>query len=668
MISPRKRIFISALAGFFTAGSSCAFAASPAPGSVTFFEEKIRPVLAEHCYKCHSAKAVKLKGGLRLDHREGLLKGGDTGPAIASQKLEDSLLLKSLRHPDKDLLMPPDGQLPAEVIANFEKWVKAGAPFPDATASAASAKDAKPWWDAVAEKDLLPAARAIHQVVDHYVAAKLAQSKAKPAPAASDANFIRRLTLDLAGRIPTAAEVRAYVAATEPDKAARLVERLMSAPGFVRHQVTEFEWLLTEGQGSGFRDYLTRAISEGRRWDRVFKEVIAGDTATPETKGADAFLRTRAKDLDKLVTDVSVRFFGVNISCAQCHDHPLVPAWKQDHYYGMKSFFSRTFEHGEFVGESAYGTISFKTTAGDTKQARLMFLSGDAVEEPAAPEPNEAQKKEEKRLLEETKKNKQPMPAPKFSRRALLAEASLKPGHEGFFARAVVNQVWLRLFGHGLVMPVDQMHGQNAPSHPALLQWLARDLAQHDYDVRRLVRGLVQSTAYARSSQWSEGARPDAGLFAVAQPRALTPQQVGASLQFAVTSPDAFKRDAKPEEGEKFIEQVERTGQGWASSLERPGDDFQVGVDEALLFSNNDKVQRELLALSNDRLLKGLLDLKDNRELATAAVWNVLSRAPEPRELQVLADYLDKRSDRPTEAVRQVVWSLLTSTEFRFNH
>lgn len=662
---------VACLAGALLVGASLPGAAQSPSGPVTFFEEKIRPALAEHCYKCHSAKAVKLKGGLRLDHREGLLKGGETGPAISTAKPDDSLLLKSLRHPDKDQLMPPDGKLPDEVIANFEKWVRAGAPFPEATAIAA--REAKPWWDTVAEKDLLPADRPIHAVVDHYVAAKLAQSKVQPAPAASDANFIRRQTLDLAGRIPTTAEVRAYVAATEPDKAARLVERLMAAPGFVRHQVTEFEWLLTEGQGSdggskgSFRDYLTRAVSEGRRWDRVFKEVIAGDTAAPETKGADAFLRSRAKDLDKLVTDVSVRFFGVNISCAQCHDHPLVPAWKQDHYYGMKSFFSRTFEHGDFVAERDYGTISFKTTAGETKQARLMFLSGDAVEEPPAPEPNEAQKKEEKRLLEETKKNKQPAPAPKFSRRALLAEASLKPGHEGFFARAVVNQVWQRLFGHGLVMPVDQMHGQNPPSHPALLQWLARDLVQHDYDVRRLVRGLVQSAAYARSSRW-DGARPEPGLFAVAQPRALTPQQVGASLQFAVTSPDAFKGDAKPEEREKFTEQVERAGQGWASSLERPGDDFQVGVDEALLFSNSDRVQRELLALSNDRLLKVLLDLKDNRELATAAVWNVLSRPPEARELQVLADYLDKRSDRPTEAVRQVVWSLLTSTEFRFNH
>ena len=653
------------LTGVLLCGSTFESAAQSPAGSVTFFEEKIRPALAEHCYKCHSAKAVKLKGSLRLDHREGLLKGGDSGPVISTAKPEDSRLLKSLRHPDKDQLMPPDGKLPDEVITNFEKWVRAGAPFPEA--ATAAAKDARPWWDAVAEKDLLPADRSIQAAVDHYVAAKLAQAKVQPAPAASEANFIRRLTLDLAGRIPTTAEVRAYVAATEPDKAARLVERLMAAPGFVRHQVTEFEWLLTEGQGSGFRDYLTRAIAEGRRWDRVFKEVIMSEGATPETKGADAFLRTRLKDLDKLVTDVSVRFFGVNISCAQCHDHPLVPAWKQDHYYGMKSFFSRTFEHGDFMAERDYGTISFKTTAGETKQARLMFLSGDAFEEPPAPEPNEAQKKEEKRLLEETKKNKQPAPAPKFSRRALLAEASLKPGHDGFFARAVVNQVWQRLFGHGLVMPLDQMHGQNPPSHPALLQWLARDLVQHDYDVRRLVRGLVQSAAYARSSRW-DGARPEPGLFAVAQPRALTPQQIGASLQFAVISPAAFKPDAKPEEREKFIEQVERAGQGWASSLERPGEDFQVGVDEALLFSNSDRVQRELLALSNDRLLKALLDLKDNRDLATAAVWNVLSRPPEVRELQVLADYLDKRSDRPTEAVRQVVWSLLTSTEFRFNH
>ena len=670
MIGRSTQKFLPLVAVVFAVSVTAGFAQTAKPVGETFFEEKIRPVLAEHCHKCHSAKSTKLKGGLRLDQRAGLLKGGDSGPALVLENPAESRLLKSLRHPDKDLLMPPEGKLPDEVIANFEKWVKAGAPFPDAPAAAAAdkGKDFKPWWDAVAEKDLLPADRAIHEVVDHYVAAKLARAKVTPAPAASDANFIRRVTLDLAGRIPTAAEVREYVVATGPDKRGRLIERLLSAPGFVRHQVTEFEWLLTEGQGTGFREYLARAFAEDRRWNRIFKEVLAGDAAAPDAKGADAFLRSRAKDLDRLANDVSVRFFGVNISCAQCHDHPLVPAWKQDHYYGMKSFFSRTFEHGEFVGERDYGAISFKSTAGETKDARLLFLSGEVLAEPPAPEPTEAQKKEEKRQLEETKKNKQPPPAPKFSRRALLAETSLKPGQEGFFARALVNQLWLRHFGHGLVMPVDQMHGQNQPSHPALLQWLARDLARHDYDVRRLVRGLVRSEAYARGSRWDGGARPDAGLFAVALPRALTPAQMGAALQFAVTSPDAFKRVAKPEEREKIFEQFERTGQAWAGSLERPGDDFQVGVDEALLFSNGDRVQRELLNDAGDRLFKGLLELKNNDELAAAAVWNVLSRPPEPREVKLLTDYLDKRSDRPTDAVRQIVWSLLTSTEFRFNH
>ena len=314
-----------ALAGLLAVGASGAFAESAKPAGDTFFEEKIRPVLSAQCFKCHSAKSTKLKGGLRLDSRAGLLKGGDTGPAITAENPEDSLLLKALRYTEKDLEMPPDDKLPADVIANFEKWVKAGAPFPDAPA-AVVAKDSRPWWDTVAEKDLLPADRPIHEVVDHYVAAKLAQAKVKPAPAASDAHFIRRVTLDLVGRIPTTVEVRAYAETTEPDRAARLVERLMASPGFVRHQITEFEWMLNEGQGSGFRDYLARAISEDRRWDRIFKEVLAADTANPETKGADAFLRVRAKDLDKLVTDVSVRFFGVNISCAQCHEHPLVPS------------------------------------------------------------------------------------------------------------------------------------------------------------------------------------------------------------------------------------------------------------------------------------------------------------------------------------------------------
>jgi hypothetical protein len=163
----------------------------------SFFEQKIRPALSEHCYKCHSMKATKLKGGLALDSKERALKGGNTGPAIVPSKPEESLLLRAIRHEDPDLEMPPEEKkLPDEVIANFEKWIKAGAPFPE---SAAETAEAKPWWESITARKLRSADEPVAKVVDHYIAAKLKQAGVRPTGPASDANFIRRVTLDLAG-------------------------------------------------------------------------------------------------------------------------------------------------------------------------------------------------------------------------------------------------------------------------------------------------------------------------------------------------------------------------------------------------------------------------------------------------------------------------------------
>ncbi len=314
----------------------------------------------------------------------------------------------------------------------------------------------------------------------------------------------------MVGRIPTPGEVRQFGALTLANKKEQLVDRLMASPAFTRHQATEWDWMLMDGKGGPFRDYLVRALKDNRGWDQIFKDIVRADAQSPATKGCEQFLKARVQDQDRMTTDVSVRFFGVNISCAQCHDHPHVPAWTQDHYYGMKSFFSRTFDAGEFVGEREYGYVSFKPLKSEkTKRAPLLFLDGRTLDEPEVAEPDDKAKKAERDGLEAMKKSKQPPPAPKFSRRAQLAEAGLAPGREGFFARAIVNQTWARLFGQGLVMPIDQMHGQNKPSHPELLAWLARDLAGRKYDVRALVRGLVLSDAYARSSEWSGLERPE---------------------------------------------------------------------------------------------------------------------------------------------------------------
>jgi hypothetical protein len=521
----------------------------------------------------------------------------------------------------------------------------------------------------VTADELLPPDRPIEQAADHYLDAQLKEDGVPAAGQADDANLIRRLTLDLVGRIPTAAETRAYVTSAGADKRVKLADRLMAAPGFVRHQADEFDVMLMDGTQGSVRDYLTRALQENRPWDRIFRQVVLADERDPAQKGVSAFLKQRLKDVDKLTNDVSTVFFGVNVSCAKCHDHPLVHDWKQDHFYGMKSFFSRTYAAGNFLGERDYDVVKFKTTKGEERQAKLMFLTGKVVDEPArAGTPREPPpKKGGKR--DRSPPSTTPPPPPKFSARARLVELALEPGQRDFFARSIVNRVWQRLYGTGLVTPVDQMHSENPPSHPELLEWLARDTVGHGYDLRRLIRGLVLSRAYSRSSRWEgPGPAPKPQRFAVARVRPLTPMQLAASLRLATTDPATLPAGMKPEEFEKRVEGLESSARGFAALLEQPREDFQVSVTEALLFSNSDRIQKEFLADGGDRLVGRLKQTKDERELIDTAVRNVLCRPPAEEESKLLGDYLKQRGDRRDEACRQLVWALLTSAEFRFNY
>ena len=438
--------------------------------------------------------------------------------------------------------------------------------------------------------DLLPPDRPIHEVVDRYIDAQLAEQKLQPAAQADDSALLRRLTLDLVGRIPTTTELTAYLASKHPNKKLELVERLMASPAFLRHQVNEFDTMLANtggrrGGGSNLREYLTRAFKENRSWDMIFRDLILADEKEPVQKGAVQFLKGRIKDLDRLTTDVSVLFFGVNISCAQCHDHPLVSDWKQDHYYGLKSFFSRTYEAGPFLGERDAGVVQFKTTKAVTKTAKLMFLTGKVVEVPGAKPPTP----EELKALKEAQKKKPkrgkappatPPPPPKFSARAALVNWVLQPDQRDFFSRSIVNRLWHRLFGLGLVTPIDQMHSENAPSHPELLAWLARDMADHKFDLRHLIKGLVLSKAYARSSRWEGERFPSPKSFAVARLRALTPMQLATSLRLATTSPDQLVPTLKPDEIERRLEGYENSARGMAGLFEQPRDDFQISVTE----------------------------------------------------------------------------------------
>ncbi len=513
-----------------------------------------------------------------------------------------------------------------------------------------------------AADELLPRDLSLEQVVDHYVDARIKEAGIQAAGPAGDANFIRRLTLDLVGRIPTVEETQTFLTCTKPEKRVELVERLMSSPAFVRHQATEFDTMLMNGTRGSVRPYLLTALAEGRSWDRIYRDLLLPDENDPKQKSASEFLRQRVRDLDKLTAEVSSLFFGVNVSCARCHDHPLVADWKQDHFFGMKSFFNRTYLSGGRLAERETGLVKFKTTKGVERQARLMFLTGKVVED----SPASGGRQPPVRKEQGADAPRSPAP-PKFSARTELVKLSLQPGERDFFARSIVNRIWHRFFGYGLVMPLDQMHSENAPSHPELLDWLARDLIEHQYDLRRLIRGLVLSRAYGRDSLWDKGETPQPTLFAVARVRPMTPMQLAVSLRLAVTDPQTLPGIARTEETDKRLQGLESSAGSLARLFEQPGDDFQVGVSEALLFSNGTAIEKDVLAEGSDRLLNRLKQLK-NDEAIEIAVRTILCRPPREEERRLLGDYLKQRADRPAEARRQMVWALLTSTEFRFNY
>jgi len=511
----------------------------------------------------------------------------------------------------------------------------------------------------------------LEKLIDEQIDAKLKADGITPAGQADDATIVRRLTLDLVGRVPTPPELDTYIRSTQPNKRAKLVDRLMASPAYARYQAILFDVMLSDrpGQGGGktsLREYLTTAIQDKRPWDQMFRDLMLPDDSDPKKKGASEFLRPKLSDMDKLTSDVSVAFFGVNVSCAQCHDHPLVKDWTQDHFYGMKSFLARTYDAGGYVAEKPVGIVKYKPNKGAEKKAQMMFLTGSPISTETSRELTAEEQKKDKEMVEKSKTDKKAPPAPAYSARAQLVEVALKPNEANYFAKSIANRLWHRFYGWGLVNPLDQLHSENQASHPELLMALASDTVSHKYDLNRMVRGYVMTTAYSRSSRYESAAFPSPSSFAVARLRALTPQQLATSLKIATSDPKNF--EGKPDEQEKKAEQAESSARGFASLIAQPTDNFQIGVNEALLFSNGDRIQKEYLTDSGGTLLGRVKAEKDTEAALRLLVQTALGRPATSDELSALKAFVDARKDRQPEAYKQVLWALLASPEFRFNH
>ncbi len=545
--------------------------------------------------------------------------------------------------------------------SNSLRWVWLGAVAVVALGAVGSAAGAE---------ELLAPDRPIAQVIDHYVDLKLQKAKIAPAPPADPATFVRRLYLDLAGRIPTPAEARDFVNSTDPQRQEKLIRELLAAPEFIRHNATEFDAFLRNdnADGGSVRGYLLKAFQENRPWDRMFRELV-GAAETPDPAKPDQYVTKRLKDRDALTRDISSVFFGLNISCAQCHRHPYIKSLTQDYFFGMREFFATSYEfQGNLLDRKFTKPAEFKAKDGKTQPVSMMFLDGKTVAMERETVPDLAKAiAEESKLIEQFSKNyakaKELPPSATFRPRVKLAELGLAAESRDMFARAMVNRLWHRFHGYGLVMRVDQMHANNTPSHPELLQWLTRDFVEHKYDLKRLIGGLVASRTYARSSQWKDDERPAPELFAVAVLRPLTPAQWAMSFSLA-NNPALIKPEKTLELREKSLAAAESQSKGLEALIEYPREDMQIPITESMKLSNDPAILKSM----GGPLLATLMKSKDHRQQIEESTWAVLSRAPAVEDYELFEAYLEKRKDRPAAGLQQMIWTLINSPEFRFNH
>ncbi|MDH4408792.1 MAG: DUF1553 domain-containing protein [Verrucomicrobiales bacterium] len=394
---------------------------------LAFFEKNIRPVLIKSCYECHSAEADDLKGGLALDAREALMKGGDSGAAVVPGKPEESLLIASLRHDDPDLKMPPDkhgGKLDDGVIANFTEWVKRGAPMPEGSTVAMEQKmEARmDHWAFKPVKD--PPVPTVKDnawprtEVDRFVLAGLEKRSLSPVGDAEPAALLRRVHLDLTGLPPTAEQAQAFLADPTREGLIDTIDTLLESPQFGerwgRHWLDVARYAESSGKETDFaypqawryRDYVIKAFNEDKPFDQFIREQIAGDLleAADEKERAELLIATgflaigpkshieknplqfEMDVVDEQIDTVSQAFLATTMACARCHDHKYDPVSQRD-YYALAGIFRST--------DTKFGT--FKIIQ-NNNPGTLVPLS----EEAGQPDALQPLSKKERQRLEDT--------------------------------------------------------------------------------------------------------------------------------------------------------------------------------------------------------------------------------------------------------------------------
>jgi hypothetical protein len=499
------------------------------------FDKEVRPILQANCFKCHGDG--KLRSGLSLASRAGLLQGGDRGPVISPDRPEDSALLKAINYKG-DLEMPPSGKMSQKEIDILTRWVKSGSPYPDTAGVAAlpgsramqvTAQDRAYWAYRPVQRPAVPAVKDsawLRNPLDALILAKLEAKGLAPAAPADRRALARRVYFDLIGLPPTPEAIDTFVNDQATDAYERLVDRLLASPQYGEKWARHWLDLVRYAETNGFefdqpkpfawryRDYVIAAFNQDKPYDQFVREQIAGDlldVVTPERMIATGYYRLgqwdsgaadrllqRYEVLDGIVSTTSQVFLGMSLGCVRCHDHKKDPIPHRDYYRLLAFFHNITDVTGKGnvrrMAASKNGPAVDVLCVAERGEAHTYVLlrgnpraQGEAVD-PGFPE------------VLGTK-------APARTGGRLTLAKWLTDSANPLTPRVLVNRLWQHHFGRGIV-PTPNDFGKlgDPPTHPELLDWLASEFVAGGWKIKPLHRLILTSSAYRMSSQANDKA------------------------------------------------------------------------------------------------------------------------------------------------------------------
>lgn len=522
-------------------------------------------------------------------------------------------------------------------------------------------------------------------IIDEQIVKGYAARNLKPAELCNDYEFLRRISLDLAGSIPTVAQLKAFVADAAPDKRAKVIDQLLASPEHARHMQHLFDVMLLERQYANYvteqewRDYLFASFLANKPWDQLAREIVGTDGVDPATRPALRFVFVRTEDSYRrlnpsaLTRDIGRLLLGVNLQCAQCHDHPSIDDYKQADYFGIFAFVSRShvasLKQGDktimALGEASDGAVKFTSVFDTTKTEHVT-----TPHLPGAPGIAEPELEKGKEWVTAPVDGVPGVPA--YSRRAQLA--ALLPTKENRpFARNMVNRLWDQMLGRGLVHPVEVHHSGNPASHPELLDLLTDRFIANGFDMRAMLRGIANSRTYQLSSLPPAGTSgpipPEA--FAIAAPRALRPEVYAAAMMQGAGFTDMMRaRLADKLDEASLYKTVSAEMPNFVKAFAGPAGQaetgFQASLEQALFLKHSGSLAGWLEAKS-DGLVTRLSQVAEPAAVAEELYLTALTRPPTAEETAEVVELWVKPEDR-LAVIQDLLWALLSSSEFRFNH